>query len=87
MPQADEDDDKKGNGLLCFLNSERHCGSDCMAFAAPPAGADYQEQQWANCKVLVSLHQGGKHLVVLAQTAVNTAADKKRVQAPPPAPR
>lgn len=90
MPQAEgqeEEKEKKGNGLCCFLNAERFCGPDCMAYAAPPAGTDYQEQQWAQCKVLVSLHQGGKHLVVLAQAATNAAAERKRTQPPPPAPR
>jgi hypothetical protein len=91
VPQAEEEEksteEQKGTGLFCFLNGERGCGPDCMAYAAPPAGADYQEQQWANCKVLVALHQGGKHLIVLAQMASNAAADRKRTQPPPPPPR
>lgn len=83
----------EGNGLYCFLNANRPCGADCMAFVAAPDGPDYQDQQWANCLLLVNAHRGGKHLVVLAASAnemlqhsKRTTADRARNQPPPPSP-
>lgn len=79
------------NGLQCFLNMDRPCGPDCMSWTRPPPGPDYQDQQWANCLLLVNAHRGGKHLVVLAASAgelvnkaKNEAADRARAQQPPP---
>jgi hypothetical protein len=79
-------------GLTCFIDRQRLCGPDCMAWSARPEGPDYKDQQWANCQVLVAGHRGGKHLVVLASQAgellrvfKNGAADQARAnQAPPP---
>lgn len=90
-PTLREEDRK--NGLYCFLNDKRACGADCMAFIAAPDGADYRDQQWANCLLLVNAHRGGKHLIVLAsaagqaiQNAKNEAADRVRTQPGPPSP-
>lgn len=72
----------KGNGLTCWLNQDRLCGPDCMAFSNPPMakGAEYANKQWANCIVLVSMHQESKHAAILAQhlvRAANTPAPPK----------
>lgn len=79
------------DGLLCFMNSERPCGPDCMAYELAPPGPDYQDKQWANCLLLVNAHRAGKHLVVLASVAAdqvrqtkNAAADAARNNQPPP---
>jgi hypothetical protein len=68
------------NGLMCWLNMDRPCGPDCMAFADPPLakGADYEDKQWANCILLVGVHQASKHVAVLAQHLVRAA------RTPPP---
>ncbi len=87
--------DPPPTGLACFLNAERMCGADCMAFDAAPDGADYKDKQWANCMLLVNAHRGGKHLIVLAQvgsalvqSAKNEAADRLRSNQPlPPSPK
>jgi hypothetical protein len=52
-----------------------------MAFADPPMakGPDYEGKQWANCIVLVSMHQESKHATILAQHIVKQA----RTPAPP----
>lgn len=88
-----KDEPEKKSGLYCFLNAERVCSSDCMAFVAPPDGPDYRDQQWANCLLLINAHRGGKHLVVLAsatgellQRSKNEAADRARNQPGPPSP-
>lgn len=93
-PDMKEDD--KGNGLVCFLDQNRSCGPDCMAFLIErPEGNDYRGQQWANCMLLVNAHRAGKHLTILAsvtdafvQKNRAHAADQARAtQAPPPVPR
>ena len=83
-----KDDDDPSNGLLCFYDMTRECGPACMAYADPPVGDDYKSQQWAQCKLLVAVHQIGKHLTVIARVVSTDQADKKRSQqTPPPAVR
>lgn len=57
-----------GNGLQCFLNMDRPCGPDCMAYVNPPIvkGPDYDGKQWANCLLLTSSQQISKHIVAIA---------------------
>lgn len=89
-----KDDKPEKNGLVCFLNMDRPCGADCMAWQERPEGKDYVGQ-WADCMLLVNLHRGAKHLTILAsvtdtflQKSKTQAADQARQgQAPPPAPR
>jgi hypothetical protein len=83
--------ERRPSGLICFLNNERECGPDCMAFDYAPQSEDYKDKQWANCMLLVNAHRGGKHLVMLAsigaelQKKVKTeAADRARTNQPPP---
>lgn len=86
LPQVRED-----SGLICFLDNKRPCGADCMAWVQPPDGADYKDQQFSNCMVLVNLHRVGKHAVVLAAQGADllkklkiTEADRARGDQPPP---
>ena len=69
------------NGLMCWLNMDRHCGADCMAYANPPLakGQDYEGKQFAHCIILASMHQESKHVAVLASQLVGRA----RTPAPP----
>ena len=60
--------DIKPDELFCFLNRERVCGADCMAYTTfAPNHADYNGQQWPHCSLLLNLHRTGKHLVVIAE--------------------
>jgi hypothetical protein len=77
--------------LLCYRDSARVCGPDCMAYITPPNGPDYQGQQWAHCLMLVTAHRTGKHLVLLADAvgqqvkkSVTALADAARINQPPP---
>ena len=86
LPQPDPN-------LLCWLNGDRVCGPDCMAYETAPDGPDYQDKQWANCMLLVNAHRVGKHLVVLASQGQGLmkhlnviAADQKRTAPTPPVP-
>jgi len=86
--QNEETDDevKPGTGLYCFLNGERSCGPDCMAYMAVPLdGPDYAtpdgiRHQWTGCMLLVHTHKLSKHLVLLANMA--RAADAKNQPMP-----
>jgi hypothetical protein len=80
---------KAEDGLFCFKDGARACGSDCMAYIHPPEGPDYKDQQWANCLLLVNAHRSGKHLVILADVTAkllnhtrNKAADEARTNQP-----
>lgn len=82
---------KEPTGLYCFLNDRRPCDATCMAYIAPPEGPDYDNQQFANCLLLVNAHRCGKHVVVLAahgnelmKKARVEAADLARIQQVPP---
>jgi hypothetical protein len=66
------DEKEETSGLTCFLSENRVCGADCMAYlTAPPAGKDFQGQQFAHCMVLVNIQRAGKHLVVIANEIGN----------------
>jgi hypothetical protein len=79
-------DDVDPEGPACFLNQERICGPDCIAYLSrPPEGTAYLGEQWARCHLLVNADRAGRHLVVLASTigAIHThvkteAADRSR---------
>lgn len=77
-------------GLYCFLSPTRACGPECMAYTQVPDGADYKDQQWANCMLLVGVHRVGKHVIVLASEIARKArtelAQQVRNQPPPPKP-
>lgn len=63
----------------CFLDQERVCGSDCMAYlVSPPTDPSYIGQQWARCHLLVNIERGGKHLVVLAAQASKMVISKRQ---------
>ena len=54
------------NELVCFLDKERGCGPDCMAFSINTPGPDYNEP-WGHCLYLASLFRISKHAVIMAQ--------------------
>jgi hypothetical protein len=84
------DEEITGSGLYCFLNAERACSSDCMAYQAGAVmGADYQApdgkpHQWTACTLLVHSHKVAKHIVLAATLLRN--AENRNVQVPPQAP-
>lgn len=84
MSSPDQKEDTLKNGLLCFISPTRECGADCMAFSNAPPGKDYEEQQWACCKLLVAAHQVAKHTTVLANISAQEQAERKRTQQTPP---
>lgn len=79
------------SGLACFMNQDRVCGSDCMAFLPQvPDGSQYIGEQWAHCHLLVNADRAGRHLVILASVGSKiaglqskTVAEAQRQQKPP----
>ena len=68
----------------CFLNSERVCGPDCIAFIPQiekPTHSDFIGKEWSKCHILINLHRGGKHLVILAEAAGNLVGSLKKQSA------
>ena len=47
-------DDAERNGLVCFLNADRACGPDCMAYVTFPSESLLMSEQQKHCIVLVS---------------------------------
>lgn len=88
MQETDkEEKEQTSTGLFCFLNSDRACGADCMAYEAAPTHKDFMGKQWANCMLLVNIHRTGKHLTIIAQSTdalLTLKRDEVRTQQPPP---
>lgn len=90
-PNMVEDAPLRENGLICWRDKERPCSGECMAYIAAPDGPDFEGKQWANCSLLVHKHRAAKHLVIIAstlgelmKTKKNEAADRARLNQPPP---
>lgn len=82
--------ERKGTGLYCFINPNRACGPECMAYENAPSGKDFLGKQWANCLLLVNVHRTGKHLTILAgsvDSLVVSKQDEARRLTPLPAVR
>lgn len=74
----EEDARPKTTGLYCFLNSDRACGAECMAYVTlprMPVRPELNEQQ-AHCELLLCFERMGRNITVLAQVAAETV--KKR---------
>ncbi len=81
-----QENERQGTGLYCFLDRNKACGADCMAWDSVPNHRDYIGKQFANCMILVNLHRTGKHLTVIASsldTLVKSEQDKARIPVPP----
>lgn len=99
QPQTEESVPQEGaeppppqnSGLACFMNQDRICGADCMAFLPQkPEGVHFQGEQWAHCHLLVNADRAGRHLVVLASVGSKISglqskatAEAVRQQKPP----
>lgn len=68
-----KDDDHETNGLNCFLDGNRECGADCMAYISSPPDILGLEGQPANCFLLLSSHQLTHRVGVLAKAVVDAS--------------
>lgn len=88
-----EDKPPVKNGLLCFFNDTRECGSDCMAFTPEPAESPSLSLQQCNCSLIVSAERVGRYMSGLVQLikkgqekSARAAADQARLTQFPPVP-
>lgn len=85
LHHPDKIDDDVRNGLMCFLNGDRQCGADCMAYTTEAAQSQYLSQQQAHCSFVVAVERLGRNTGILAKILndgvglfSNELADKKR---------
>jgi hypothetical protein len=76
---AEEEMRPDTTGLYCFLNDERVCGAECMAFITFPKQSDNSElgKQQAHCALLNNADRLGRN-VVIAVSMLARAEKKKR---------
>jgi phosphate uptake regulator len=62
----------------CFVQQERICGSDCVAYNEDTSGTsrEISSHPLAHCHLLLNLHRIGKHAVIMAQ---DVAAIREKV--------
>jgi len=89
-------DDDVRNGLMCFMDGNRPCGPECMAYLG--FGQEVQTQhlsvQQSQCLLLVGVERLSRHSAIIAKlisdglhAAKIAEADRKRSeQRPPPGP-
>lgn len=78
-PYVEKPDEMETEGTsFCFLDKDRPCSPECVAFIHPPNAQDYESQSWANCHLLVNIHRTGKHLPILADVASNTLKQRRQ---------
>lgn len=78
------------DGLMCFLNADRVCGVDCMAYTTAPEQSPLSVQQ-RHCVLIVGVERLARHVAVGAKLLNDmqvAAKDRQRTeQRPPPPPR
>jgi hypothetical protein len=94
-PPEVKTDDPTVNGLMCFIDRNRECGADCMAFLSEPSESPILGVQQKNCLLIVSAERLGRYasgivstLNKMHQKSAAEAADRVRLaQAQVPDPR
>lgn len=84
--KMEDEPQKTQNGLICFLNDTRECGSDCMAYTPEPAESPSLSIQQRNCTLLVAAERLGRYSAGIASVlnkmhtrATTAAADNARL--------
>jgi hypothetical protein len=72
------DDDPEKNGLACFINGDRICGADCMAFTTVPSESPYLNEQQKHCSLIVSAERLGRYAGGILSLFKKADADSKR---------
>jgi hypothetical protein len=86
-PPEELDDDPDKNGLICFLNTDRQCGADCMAYTTIASESPYLNEQQKHCVLIVGAERLGRHSGGILSLLKKTDADSKRAAASPLDPR
>jgi hypothetical protein len=81
------DDDHERNGLVCFMNMDRQCGADCMAYTTHPSESKYLNDQQGHCVAIVGVERLGRYVGgVLSLLSKKNADDARSRVQPPPSP-
>lgn len=79
--------------VYCFLQEERVCGPDCIAFMSRPADGNQLDPQQRNCLVLVSGERLARHATIGVKVVSDlftfmkrADADVRRTEQRPPTP-
>lgn len=72
------EDDAENNGLVCFMNMDRPCGADCMAYTGETSESKYLSSQQKDCIVLVSAERLGRYAGGILSIIKNSQADQGR---------
>ena len=86
IEEPDEmDDDSERNGLVCFMNMDRQCGADCMAYSTLPSESKYLGEQQKHCVAIVGVERLGRYAGGILSLLTKKKADDARagVQSPP----
>lgn len=79
--------------VFCFINFERVCGPDCIAFTSKPADSTHLDPQQRHCLVLISGERLARHAAIgvkivgdMMTFMKQSDADTKRTAQKPPTP-
>lgn len=81
-PPAELDDDPR-NGLACFIDGNRICGPDCMAFTTQGSESPVLNDQQKHCVAIVSIERLGRYAGGLFSFLKKADADAKRNSSSP----
>ena len=80
-PMEEEEEESPQNGLVCFIDLDRNCGADCMAFTREPFESTSLSTQQSNCTLLVSAERLGRYTGGLVKVIKNAIDDAARTPA------
>lgn len=71
-------DDNVRNGLICFMDMDRQCGADCMAYQTLPSESVYLNDDQKHCTLLVAAERLGRYSGGILKHLKDVAADSRR---------
>lgn len=74
-------DDDPRNGLTCFMDMDRQCGADCMAWQTFPAESTYLSEDQKHCVLLIAAERLGRYSGGILKHMKDSAADSRRAPA------
>ena len=88
MSQNDEYEEfpevSSDNGLFCFLDADRPCSGECMAYTTALTESPALTVQQKNCTLLVSADRLSRSLLMVAKVNKKQMEDAARVNVPMP---
>jgi hypothetical protein len=78
------DDDAETNGLVCFMNMDRPCGPDCMAYTTFGSESKYLNDEQKHCAAIVGVERLGRYAGGILSLLSKKKADDARAPAKTP---